>query len=309
MTCYPTLLAAATSLALAGAAGAEGCDHIIFSDVGWTDITSTTAASTLILDALGYDTEIKVLSIPVTYAGMGQGEVDIFLGNWMPTTAADIAPYEEAGTVEVVRANLEGAKYTLGTNGPGAELGISSYENIHDFGDALDHVIYGIEAGNDGNRLIMQMIDENAFDLGDFNIVESSEQGMLAQVERKTEDGEPVVFLAWEPHPMNTRFNITYLPGGDDFFGPDLGGATIYTNIRAGFAEECPNIGKFLENLVFTLEMENEIMNSILGDGADPHDAARAWLAAHPDTWQAWLTDVTTKDGGDAVAAVAGALD
>ncbi|MFN3606817.1 MAG: glycine/betaine ABC transporter substrate-binding protein, partial [Cypionkella sp.] len=61
------LLATAVAFAVAGSAYAEGCDKIIFSDVGWTDITATTAATTLVLEALGYETETKLLSVPVTY--------------------------------------------------------------------------------------------------------------------------------------------------------------------------------------------------------------------------------------------------
>jgi glycine betaine/proline transport system substrate-binding protein len=54
--------------------------------------------------------------------------------------------------------------------------------------------------------------------------------------------------------------------------------------------------------------MQNEIMGAILNDGADPSDAAKAWLAANPTVWEPWLEGVTTKDGGDAKAAVTAAL-
>ncbi|MEY4984266.1 MAG: hypothetical protein RIR62_2532 [Pseudomonadota bacterium] len=309
MTNLKTLLLAGTAtLSLTGMAAAEGCDKIIFSDVGWTDITATTAATTLVLEALGYETETQVLSVPVTYAGLAEGDIDVFLGNWMPSMEADIAPYREAGTVDTVRANLEGAKYTLATNEHGAALGISDFANIKDHKDALGGEIYGIEPGNDGNRLVMEAIATPEFGMDGFEIVESSEQGMLAEVAKKTEAGEPIVFLAWEPHPMNANFKLTYLTGGDALFGPDFGGATIYTNTRKGYVTECPNTGKLLQNLVFSLPMENEIMGAILNDGADPRDAAKAWLAANPATWEPWLEGVTTKDGGDAKAAVAAAL-
>ena len=107
---------------------------------------------------------------------------------------------------------------------------------------------------------------------------------------------------------MNANFKMTYLTGGDDFFGPNLGGATVATNVRAGYVAACPNTGKLLQNLAFTLPMENEIMGGILNDGADPADAAKAWLAANTAVWTPWLAGVTTKDGGDAVAAVTAAL-
>ncbi|AHM04614.1 L-proline glycine betaine binding protein ABC transporter protein ProX [Roseibacterium elongatum DSM 19469] len=304
-------LTTATAIAaLAAAPAMADCDSVTFSDVGWTDITATTAATTVVLEALGYETETLVLSVPVTYTSLAEGDVDIFLGNWMPTMEADIAPYREAGTVDTVRANLEGAKYTLATNAAGAALGIADFADIAAAVEELDAEIYGIEPGNDGNRLIMDMIADNAFGLGDadFEVVESSEQGMLAQVARATDRDEPIVFLGWEPHPMNANFEMTYLTGGDDWFGPDLGGATVFTNTRAGLVDECPNLGAFLNNLQFTLAMENEIMGAILNDGEDPVDAASAWMSANPDLVMGWLDGVTTIDGGDAEAAVGEAL-
>ncbi len=308
MTLRHALLATTVAFAFVGTAHAEGCDKVVFSDVGWTDITATTAATTLVLEALGYETETKLLAVPVTYTGLAEGDIDVFLGNWMPTMEADLAPYRDAGTVETVRTNLEGAKYTLATNEAGAALGIKDFKDIAANKDALEGKIYGIEPGNDGNRLIMDMIASGPFGLDGFEIVESSESGMLAEVANKTGEQAPIVFLGWEPHPMNANFKMTYLTGGDDFFGPNLGGAVVDTNTRAGFVAECPNTGKLLQNLAFSLPMENEIMGAILNDGADPREAAKTWLAANPAAWEGWLDGVTTKDGGDAKAAVTAAL-
>ena len=301
---YVALLVTAPTLSLAQ----DACQSVTFSDVGWTDITATTAATTAVLDAMGYDTEIKVLSVPVTYASLAEGDVDVFLGNWMPTMEADIAPYREAGTVDTVRANLEGAKYTLAATPAAAELGIDSFDDLAANAEALDAKIYGIEPGNDGNRLILDMIAANQFDLSGFELVESSEAGMLAEVERANRRGEPAIFLGWAPHPMNAAMDITYLAGGDDVFGPEFGGATVYTNTAAGYVEECPEIGALLENLQFSLEMENEIMGAILNDGADPEAAARDWLAANPEVLGTWLEGVSAADGTDGEAAVRAAL-
>jgi glycine betaine/proline transport system substrate-binding protein len=303
-----TLLASTVTFALAGSAFAEGCDQVIFSDVGWTDITATTAATSLVLQALGYETETKILAVPVTYTGLAEGDIDVFLGNWMPTMEADIAPYRDAKTVDTVRINLEGAKYTLATNEAGAALGIKDFADIAAHKDALEGQIFGIEPGNDGNRLISDMITSGPFGLDGFEVVESSEQGMLAEVANRSDDGQPIIFLGWEPHPMNANFKMTYLTGGDDYFGPNFGGATVATNTRAGYVTECPNTGKLLQNLVFSLQMENEIMGAILNDGTAPEDAAKTWLAANPTAWEPWLDGVTTKDGGDAKAAVTAAL-
>ena len=152
------------------------------------------------------------------------------------------------------------------------------------------------------------MIEKDAFGLKGWEVVESSEAGMLAQATRAAKANEPIVFLGWEPHPMNANLELTYLTGGDDFFGPNLGGATIYTNTRAGYSAECPNAGKLVTNMKFSLAMENEIMGAILNDGTDPEKAAIAWLKTNPDVIAPWLDGVTTKAGGDAMAAVKSAL-
>ncbi len=285
------------------------CSEVVFADVGWTDITATTATASVILGALGYETDTKLLSVPVTYTSMAKGDIDVFLGNWMPTMEGDIAAYRDAGTVEIIRENLEGAKYTLAVNAAAASLGISDFSDIATHRDELDGRIYGIEPGNDGNRLIQSMIDSDMFNLSGFEVAESSEQGMLAQVERATRRDEPIVFLGWEPHPMNANFNMSYLTGGDEVFGPNLGGATVYTNTRKGYLQECPNVGAFLRNLKFTLAMENEIMAAILDDGEAPEDAASRWLKANPASLARWLAGVETLQGGDGLAAVKDSLD
>jgi glycine betaine/proline transport system substrate-binding protein len=286
------------------AADPESCQTVRFSDVGWTDITATTAATSVVLEGLGYEPETEVLSVPVTYASLKNKDIDVFLGNWMPTMEADVRPYLEDGSVENVGVNLEGAKYTLAVPTYLAEQGLKDFADIAKFRDQLEGQIYGIEPGNDGNRLILQMIEQDSFGLKDFELVESSEQGMLAQVARATQDQEPIVFLGWEPHPMNANFELTYLSGGDEVFGPNYGGATVYTNVRAGYLQECPNVGQLLKNLKFTLAMENEIMGAILNDGQDPGDAAAAWLKAHPDVVMGWLEGVTTFEGEPGLPAV-----
>ena len=304
--------AAAVGLAvgIAGSATAadEACKTVRFSDVGWTDITATTAATSVVLEGMGYEPDVKLLSLPVTYASLKNEDIDVFLGTWLPTMEADIKPYREDGTVETVRANLEGAKYTLAVPKYTFDKGLKTFQDIAKFEDDLDGKIYGIEPGNDGNRLILSMIENDQFGLGDMDLVESSEQGMLSQVNRATRREKDIVFLGWAPHPMNSNNEIEYLSGGDDVFGPNYGGATVYTNVRAGYLDECPNVGKLLNNLEFSLPMENEIMGMILDDGEDAQPAARAWLKKNPDVLEAWLDGVKTFDGKDALPAVKASL-
>src|SRR5260221_3915269 len=234
------------ALASSGAAFAgdpDNCKTVRFSDVGWTDITATTAIANEILKGLGYTPKITVLSVPVTYASMKNKDIDVFLGNWQPSMENDRKPYVDDKSVIVTGANLPvGAKYTLAVPQHTYDKGLKDFGDIGKFKDSLKGKIYGIEPGNDGNRLILDIIKANKFGLKDFQVVESSEQGMLAEVQRATTRNQDIVFLGWAPHPMNVNFKIQYLTGGDDSFGPNFCGGIVYTNERAGFAAQCPNV-------------------------------------------------------------------
>lgn len=290
--------------AVATGAYANQCETVRFADVGWTDITATTAVTSELLKGLGYKTKTDLLSVPVTYSSMANGDIDVFLGNWMPTMEGDIAKYREAGTVETVRANLEGAKYTLAVPKYVYDAGVKSFADLAKNADKFKDRIYGIEPGNDGNRLIQDMIDSDAFGLKDFSLVESSEAGMVSQVSRAVRRNQWIVYLGWAPHPMNSNVEMEYLSGGDDFFGPNYGGANVYTNVRQDYLSECQNVGQLLKNLEFSLEMENQLMEAILNQKQKPAKAAQEWLNANPQQFEAWLEDVKTLDGKDAKQAI-----
>ena len=285
---------------------ADACRSVRLSDVGWTDVTSTTALFSVLLTNLGYQPQVTVLSVPVTFASMKNKDIDVFLGNWMPTQEADRKSYVDDGSIEVIGPNLTGAKYTLAVPAYTYDAGLKSFADIQRFAPQLKNSIYGIEAGNDGNRLILSMLKQNLYGLGDFKLIESSEQGMLAEVERAFRDRAPIVFLAWDPHPMNMRFDLKYLAGGDSVFGPNYGGASVYTNTRAGYTLQCPNVGRLLKNLHFTPRGESQLMASILDQHQAPDAAAAAWLAANPTIVAAWLDGVYTFDGRPALDALAG---
>jgi len=302
------ILTAALSAMLAApamAGDAETCKAVRFADVGWTDIQVTTGLAQVVLEALGYAPEVKTLSVPVTYASLKNKDIDVFLGNWMPSMTADIQPYLDDKSVEQLATNLEGAGYGLVVPQYVADAGVKSLTDVGAHKDKFGGKIYGIEAGNDGNRIISTLIADANNKLDGFELVESSEAGMLTEAEKAMKANEWIVFLAWTPHPVMGEMKIHYLDG---MGASGFGAATVLTNVRAGYTGECPNVGKLLGNLKFDLAMEGAMMAPVLKDGADPRATAEAWLKANPDAAKPWLDGVTTFDGGDAAAALTAKL-
>ncbi|MGV3548157.1 choline ABC transporter substrate-binding protein [Rhizobium sp.] len=297
--------AALNALLFSGALAAEKaeCKQVRMSDLGWTDIALTNTTAELILKALGYEPQQSLLALNVTFESLKNGQMDVFLGNWRPVQDIDYKAYFDDGSVIPVATNLTGAKYTLAVPKYASDAGLKSFDDLQKFADKVGRKIYGIEPGS--NKPLVDMVEQKTHGLdGDWEVVESSEAGMLQQVKRAVQANEFIVFLGWQPHPMNVNMKMTYLAGGDAEFGPDFGGATVRTIVRKGYPEDCPNVTKFFSNLVFDIDYENTGMNMIMTDGAMVPDAATKMMRDNPEMVEAWLKGVTTIDGKPGLDAV-----
>ncbi|MFM0689433.1 choline ABC transporter substrate-binding protein [Paraburkholderia strydomiana] len=300
------LLCAAASFA--SAAEPQSCMQVNMAGPGWTDIDATNAMTGVVLKALGYKQKVANLSVPITYQGLKKGQIDVFLGNWMPAQAPVVKPFEEEKSIVVVHPNLSNAKFTLAVPDYVAAAGVHSFADLAKNADKFDSRIYGIEPGAPANQNIKKMVDDKAFGLDNWKVVESSETGMLTQVERAVREKKWIVFLAWEPHVMNTKFKLTYLDGGDKYFGPNYGGATVNTVARSGYAQQCPNVDRLFKQLTFNVDIENGVITEVLEKKTSVDVAATEALKRHPELLKSWLDGVNTASGANGLQAVQTAL-
>lgn len=303
-------LAALLLIASAAAHAAEPatCRDVRMAAPGWTDIEATNALAGVVLKGLGYRQSVSNLSVPITYQGLKKGQIDVFLGNWMPAQAPLVKPFVDERSIEVVHANLSNAKFTLAVPDYVAAAGVRRFADLTTYADRFDDRIYGIEPGAPANQNIKRMIADKALGPANWTLVESSETGMLTQVERAVRDRQWIVFLAWEPHLMNTKFHLTYLSGGDAYFGPNYGGATVNTVARAGFTSQCANLARLFRQMTLTVDLENRMIAAMLQERLPAAAAAQRALQADPALLDAWLDGVTTTAGAPGLPAVRAAL-
>lgn len=301
-------VAIALVLSLAGASACAedaSCSTVKMADPGWSDIASTNAIARLLLESLGYQVKIDSLAVPIIYGGLKDGRVDAFLGNWMPAHQGFHDKFIATGDVKQLSRNLEGTEFTLAVPDYVWEAGVKSFPDLHKHASAFDNKIYGIGSGAPANLSLKEIIDKNEFELGGWKLVESSEQAMLAQVQRATQKKQFITFLGWTPHPMNVKLKMHYLTGGEQWFGSK---GEVFTLTRKDYPQACPNAAKLLGNLSFTLDMENAIMAQVVDKKVSFDAAAKAWVKAHPELLDGWLSGVTTREGADAKAAVTAKL-
>ncbi|PQP03677.1 choline ABC transporter substrate-binding protein [Pseudomonas frederiksbergensis] len=283
----------------------QSCETVKMADPGWSDIAATNAITGFLLDGMGYKAKVDTLAVPITFGGLKDGQVDVFLGNWMPAQQGFYDKFVASGDVTQLAKNLDGTEFTLAVPDYVWDAGVHNFNDLNKYAELhpkeVDKKIYGIGSGAPANISLQEIIKKNDFDMGQWKLVESSEQAMLAEVSRAVKKQKFVTFLGWTPHPMNVQLKMHYLKGGEKYFG-DTG--SVYTLTRKGYAQACPNVGKLLTNLSFTQEMENSIMAEVVNKKVSNTDAAKAWIKANPAVLDKWLDGVKTVDGKDALPAV-----
>ncbi|MGZ9741623.1 choline ABC transporter substrate-binding protein [Pseudomonas azerbaijanorientalis] len=289
------------ALGSASAFADQSCETVKMADPGWSDIAATNAITGFLLDGMGYKAKIDTLAVPITFGGLKDGQVDVFLGNWMPAQQGFYDKFVANGDVTQLAKNLDGTEFTLAVPDYVWNAGVHNFADLNKYADKFDRKIYGIGSGAPANISLQEIIKKNDFDMGQWKLVESSEQAMLAEVSRAVKKQKFVTFLGWTPHPMNVQLKMHYLKGGEKYFG-DTG--SVHTLTRKGYAQACPNVGKLLTNLSFTQDMENSIMAEVVNNKVSNADAARAWIKANPAVLDKWLDGVKTVDGKDALPAV-----
>nr|WP_314874615.1 choline ABC transporter substrate-binding protein [uncultured Pseudomonas sp.] len=291
-------LVLSTSFVMPAFAGEPAvCQKVRLGVVNWTDVIATSAMAQVLLDGLGYQTKQTSASQQIIFAGIRDNRLDMFLGYWNPIMNQTITPFVDAKQVKVLaEPSLNDARATLAVPKYLADQGLQSFADIHKFEKQLGGKIYGIEPGSGANTQIKAMIAKNQFGLGKFQLVESSEAGMLAAVDRAVRRKQAVVFFGWTPHPMNVNIDMVYLGASEDALGPDEGRATVWTVTAPDYAERCPNASRLLANLTFSAETESRMMQPLL-DHKDALQSARKWLQDHPEDKARWLEGVTTFDG------------
>ncbi|WP_347928508.1 choline ABC transporter substrate-binding protein [Pseudomonas helvetica] len=295
------LTAGLLALSSVSAYAEQSCDTVKMADPGWSDIAATNAITGFLLDGMGYKAKVDTLAVPITFGGLKDGQVDVFLGNWMPAQQGFYDKFVANGDVTQLSKNLDGTEFTLAVPDYVWDAGVHNFADLNKYADKFDKKIYGIGSGAPANISLQEIIKKNDFDLGQWKLIESSEQAMLAEVSRAVKKQKFVTFLGWTPHPMNVQLKMHYLKGGEKYFG-DTG--SVHTLTRKGYAQACPNVGKLLTNLSFTQEMENSIMAEVVNKKLSNADAAKAWIKANPAVLDKWLDGVKTVDGKDALPAV-----
>jgi glycine betaine/proline transport system substrate-binding protein len=269
-------------------------EEINFGYVQWPGVTVKTHVAKKIAEYMGYKTKMISGAQAVVFKGLESDDLDAFLGNWMPTMKMHYDKYHEKGAVHNVRVNLHDVVYRTAVPEYVWEGGVKSLADLNQYADKFDKTVYGIEPGNEGNLIIKNAIDNNTYNLGEWNLKPSSTGGMLTTVKRAISREDWVAFNGWKPHYMNVMFDLKYLEDPEGIWGD---GEKVYTVARNGLKDEKPNFYHFLEQFKVTAPLQNQWINSYKNEDQDPEVVAEEWIANNLGVVNQWVYGCETVDG------------
>ena len=268
-----------------------------FGVPSWPGITVKTAIAEQLLNPLGYETSVQEIGLQVIYQGIESGDIDVFLGAWLPAQREMFNPRKESGVLIDVANNVDGAQMTLAVPEYLFDDGLQSFADLDDYRDQLDGEIHGFGAGSAASEILNNAIDNDTWGLGDWQLVDTSEVAMLSAARNAISREEPIVWVGWTPHWMNLELPMRYLEDPEDLFGENNGESEVLTLLRSDYADANPNVVAFFEQFTFSAEEQSWMIQAFGQEERDLAEVAEQWINEHPERIEAMLADVTTTDG------------
>ncbi|WP_447926483.1 ABC transporter substrate-binding protein [Vreelandella sp. EE27] len=305
---------AVSALALGAAFGAAPTaladnDTLDFGVPAWPGITVKTEIAEQLLNALGYDTRAQQIGLQVIYQGIESGDIDAFLGVWLPAQREMFEPRKASGVLVDVANNVDGAQMTLAVPEYTYENGIQSFSDLTANRDMFNGQILGFGAGSAASEILQEAIDSDANGFGDWRLQDTSEVGMLSAAQDAINREEPVVWVGWTPHWMNLELPMRYLDDPNDLFGENNGESEVLTVLRGEYADAHPNVVTFFEQFTFSADEQSWMIQTFGQEERDLSEVARQWMSDHPERLEDMLAGVTTADGDPAWPVVEATLD
>ena len=265
-------------------------------------------AKVLLEEQMGYPVEIVTLDENAQWSALAKGDLDASLEVWPSGHADNIALYiDEQKSVE--NGGLLGPVGEIGWFMPTYVLQdnpeLATWEGFQNPDNA--QLFSTAETGDKGQFLAgdqswVQYDSDIINNLGlNFEVVfAGSEEALLAALDSAVSREEPVLFYFWTPHAVHAKYELTQveLPSYSDecYAKAESGGIdcaypadNLFKIFSAQLEDKAPDAYQLLKNLNYSTQDQITMIAAVDEAGQSPEEAARAWIEANPDKWQAWM--------------------
>ena len=271
-----------------GGSGGDNKNVSISVVAGWDEDVAASNLWKALLEERGYTVNLQELDIASTFTGVANGQVNLYMDAWLPTTHQ--AYWDRfKDQLEVVTTWQEG-KNTLVV--PDYVTDVNTIADLKGKAAQFEGRIVGIEAGAGEMKAMREKVIPG-YDLGgEYNLVEGSSPAMLASLDSAIKQKQPIVVTLWQPHWAFSRFPLKVLDDTKTAFGPPDQMQIIATK---GWGEANPEVNGWLKNFKITPEQLSDLMLKIQTGGKGKElDTAKQWAADNKTVVDAWFSGASS---------------
>lgn len=275
---------------------AQSDEPIVLGEADWPGFRAKNSVIEYILENIGYKVDRKSASDPILHEGLTQGDVDIHIGSWLPQNNDLRMKYK--GELNYVTQNMTEGIYTLAVPKYVWDAGVKSHADLQEYADKFDSKLYLGPTGWASYDLMKRAIKDDIYGLGDWEAVNSSQSALMAQIEKSIDEKEWIVFVGWQPHWMNSVYNIKYLEDPQRLWESPY--SWVDTLTRQGFEKDYPEVYRFLQQFKVDIDDNNDWIYEIGFNEKDEMKVAEDWVKNNMLVVRRWLSLVETPEGEDA---------
>ncbi|MEV4330164.1 ABC transporter permease/substrate binding protein [Streptomyces sp. NPDC049597] len=251
--------------------------------IPWDEGIASTFLWKELLEQRGFEVETKQLEAGSLYTGLAGGQIDFQTDAWLPVTHAS---YWEKYQDELEDLGSWYGPTSLELSVPAYMKGIDSLDDLKGRSGQFKGRIIGIEPSAGMMGLLKEKVLKDYGLQGEYEVVDGSTPGMLAELKRAYDKKEPIVTTLWSPHWAYSTYDLKKLKDPKGSWGKGDG---VHTLARKGFAADNPQVGAWLKNFSMTEKQLTDLEAKIQETGkGKEQEAVRAWLKDNPGLAEKW---------------------
>ncbi|KIF01644.1 glycine/betaine ABC transporter permease [Streptomyces sp. RSD-27] len=262
----------------AGAANTGKGRTVSLGYIPWDEGIASTFLWKELLEQRGFKVDARQLEAGALYTGLAGGGIDFQTDSWLPVTHAQY--WQKYGNKLEDLGSWYGPT-SLELSVPSYVKDVRSLADLKGKSDRFKGRIIGIEPSAGEMSILKDKVLKEYGLEGEYQVVDGSTPGMLAELKRAYEKKEPVAVALWSPHWAYSSYELTKLEDPKGAWGKGDG---IHTLARKGFAEDEPEVARWLRDFKLTEEQLTGLEAKIQQTGkGKEQEAVRAWLKENPD--------------------------
>lgn len=279
-------------------ASAQNKDNtIILGDSNWPGLRGKNSIAKYILENIGYNVKRTSATDPMIRQGIISGDVDIYLGTWMPSLQK--ARKKNQDKHHYVTKNMHNGLLGMAVPKYVAKKGVTSLADLQEHADKFDRKLYVGPPGWVYGGMLRKAQKDNIYNLEGWDLVSSNPGALWSQLEKAIKNKEWIVWAAWKPHWMNTVYDMKYLKDPQKIFGNKY--SWVETTTRKGFPQEHPEVTTFLKNFIVKAETQSLLSYEIGQKEKDTDKFAEKWVKDNIYRVSSFLSLVKTPNGKPAI--------